>query len=136
MIFTQEAECAVLPSLIALFSVHRLGCLLHVLARAGLTVNALKSAILYRFKGVFAKTTKSTCRCDPAPEHAQIASASSVLFVPSLLPVGACAMTLLALVLAALAVVQSRAGGPKFVATVGTCLGVREATLCRHCYIA
>ena len=32
--------------------------------------------------------------------------------LPSLLPVGACAMALLALVLAALAVVQSRAGGP------------------------
>ena len=35
---------------------HRLGCLLDILARAGLNINALQSAVLYRFKGVFAGT--------------------------------------------------------------------------------
>ena len=34
----------------------RLGSLLDILAQAGLNVNALKSAILYRFKGTFART--------------------------------------------------------------------------------
>ena len=35
---------------------YRLGCLLDILAQAGLNVNASKSAILYRFKGAFART--------------------------------------------------------------------------------
>ena len=57
--------------------------------------------------------TKQADACDPTIQHAQIVNAARVSFAAVCSASFAVAMTLLALVLAALAVVQSRAGGPK-----------------------